>query len=159
MIKPGHVNRYRFNWHRYWWAVLFVQPQMQILSYIENKGKCTLLKQNEYTQWTNIKIFEKYVTGWYENNKFWLTMWLVFHKIFTCKVVCKIATLMLRLKCVSCPLLLAYCTTYITAEFNNNYRKTSNISRILVGNKIVDNSDVVGASPVGAAPTTSSFST
>ena len=39
------------------------------------------------------------------------------------------------------------------------YRKTSNISRILVSNKIVDNSDAVGASPVGAAPTTSSFST
>ena len=36
---------------------------------------------------------------------------------------------------------------------------TSNISRTLVGNKIVDHSDVVGASPVGAAPTTSSFST
>ena len=40
-----------------------------------------------------------------------------------------------------------------------NVGKTSNISRTLVGNKIVDNSDVVGASPVGAAPTTSSFST
>ena len=40
------------------------------------------------------------------------------------------------------------------------YHKASNISRTLVGNKIVDNSDVVGASPVGAAaPTTSSFST
>ena len=39
------------------------------------------------------------------------------------------------------------------------YHKTSNINRTLVGNKIVDNSDVVGASPVGAAPTTSSFST
>ena len=39
------------------------------------------------------------------------------------------------------------------------YRKTSNISRTLAGNKIIDNSDVVGASPVGAAPTTSSFST
>ena len=39
------------------------------------------------------------------------------------------------------------------------YRKTSNISRTLVGSKIVDNSDVVGASPVGAAPTTSSFPT
>ena len=39
------------------------------------------------------------------------------------------------------------------------YRKTSNTSRTLVGNKIVDNSDVVGASPVGATPTTSSFST
>ena len=39
------------------------------------------------------------------------------------------------------------------------YRKTSNIRRSLVGNKIVDHSDVVGASPVGAAPTTYSFST
>ena len=34
-----------------------------------------------------------------------------------------------------------------------------NVSRTLVGNKIVDHSDVVVASPVGAAPTTSSFST
>ena len=40
-----------------------------------------------------------------------------------------------------------------------NHRKTSDISRTFVGNKIVDNSDVIGASPVGAAPTTSSFST
>ena len=41
----------------------------------------------------------------------------------------------------------------------NNYRKTPNIRRTLMGNKIVDHSDVVGASPFGAAPTTSSFST
>ena len=39
------------------------------------------------------------------------------------------------------------------------YRQVSNIRRTLVGNKIVDHSDVVGAPPVGAAPTTSSFST
>ena len=39
------------------------------------------------------------------------------------------------------------------------YRQTSNISRNLLGNKIVDHSDVVGVSPVSAAPTTSSFST
>ena len=39
------------------------------------------------------------------------------------------------------------------------YRKTSNIRRTLAANKIVDHSDVVGASPVGAAPSTSSFST
>ena len=44
-------------------------------------------------------------------------------------------------------------------DFLANYRKTSNISHTLIGNKIVDNSDVFGASPVGAAPTTSSFST
>ena len=41
----------------------------------------------------------------------------------------------------------------------DKYRQTSNISQTLTGNKIVDHSDVVGASPVGAAPTTSSFST
>ena len=35
----------------------------------------------------------------------------------------------------------------------------SNIRRTLVGYKIVDHSDVAGALPVGAAPTTSSFST
>ena len=34
-----------------------------------------------------------------------------------------------------------------------------NIRRTLVGNKTVDRSDAVGASPVGAAPTASSFST
>ena len=41
----------------------------------------------------------------------------------------------------------------------DKYRKTSNTSRTMTGNKIVVHSDVVGASPVGAAPTTSSFST
>ena len=40
-----------------------------------------------------------------------------------------------------------------------DYRQVSNIRRNLEGNKIVDHSDVVGASAVGAAPTTSSFST
>ena len=39
------------------------------------------------------------------------------------------------------------------------YCQTSNINHTLVSNKNVDHSDVVGASPVGAAPTTSSFST
>ena len=38
------------------------------------------------------------------------------------------------------------------------YCQTSNIRCTLVGNKIVDHADVVGASPVGSAPTTSSFS-
>ena len=39
------------------------------------------------------------------------------------------------------------------------YHQISYISRTFVGNKFVDHSDVVGASPFGAAPTTSSFST
>ena len=40
----------------------------------------------------------------------------------------------------------------------NVYRRVSNIRRALVGNKIIDHSDVVGAYPVGAAPTTSEWS-
>ena len=39
------------------------------------------------------------------------------------------------------------------------YRQVYNIRRTLVGNLIVGLSDVVEASPVGAASTTSSFST
>ena len=46
-----------------------------------------------------------------------------------------------------------------TASTFLSYRHNSNISRTLLGNKIVDLSDVVGAPPVGAAPTTSPFST
>ena len=52
----------------------------------------------------------------------------------------------------------AYTYTY-TNVYVYTYRLTSNISRALSGNKLADHSDVVGASPVGAAPTTSSFST
>ena len=46
----------------------------------------------------------------------------------------------------------------LVAIGTQNY-KISDIICTLSGNKIVDHSDVVGASPVGAAPTTSSFST
>ena len=38
------------------------------------------------------------------------------------------------------------------------YQQTSNVSHTFVGDKI-DHSDVVGVSPIGAAPTTSSFPT
>ena len=48
---------------------------------------------------------------------------------------------------------------FVDASQNVDYRQVSNISHTLVGNKIVDHSDVVGASPVVAAPATSSFST
>ena len=41
----------------------------------------------------------------------------------------------------------------------HKYRQTSSIKHTSIGNKIVDHSDVVGAVPVGAASTTSSFST
>ena len=56
----------------------------------------------------------------------------------------------------------SFFVTTISALFhhgNYDYRKTFNIRRTFVGNKIVDHSDAVGAAPVGAAPITSSFST
>ena len=40
-----------------------------------------------------------------------------------------------------------------------DYCQLPNIKHTLVVDNIIDRSDVVGASPVGAAPTTSSFST
>ena len=62
--------------------------------------------------------------------------------------------------------LLQSCTKSSTCPFNRIglnyylfYRKVSNIRCTLVGNKIVDHSDVVWELPVGAVPTTSSFST
>ena len=39
------------------------------------------------------------------------------------------------------------------------YHQTSNTSHSLVDNNLADQSDAIGASSVGAAPTTSSFST
>ena len=49
------------------------------------------------------------------------------------------------------------CRVYIK-EYET-YRQISNIRRTFADNIIVDHSYVVGASPVGAAPTTSSFPT
>ena len=56
----------------------------------------------------------------------------------------------------SCAADVSRCSSNTASVATCKYRKVSNIRRTLVGNKIVDHSDVVGASPVGAAPTTSS---
>ena len=63
--------------------------------------------------------------------------------------------------CIGIELLIEMDCKTKSAECINRkiYRQVSNIRRILVGNQMVDHSDVVGASPVGAAPTTSAFST
>ena len=42
---------------------------------------------------------------------------------------------------------------------DGTYHQVTNISSTLVGNKIVDHSDVAGTAPTGAPPTTSSYST
>ena len=47
---------------------------------------------------------------------------------------------------------------YCWSDWNNENLKIADKQIPLTGNKIVHHSDVVGASPVGAAPTTSSFS-
>ena len=47
----------------------------------------------------------------------------------------------------------------MSSQITGIYRQTSNRGHTFVDNKIVDRSDVVGASPVGAAPITSLFAT
>ena len=54
---------------------------------------------------------------------------------------------------------LIHATGISAKDFCKIYRQTSNIGLTLVGNEMVDHSEVVGASPVGATPTASSFST
>ena len=46
-----------------------------------------------------------------------------------------------------------------STQGNLEYCQTSNMSGTLVGNKIIDHLDVVGAALTGAAPPTSSFLT
>ena len=48
---------------------------------------------------------------------------------------------------------------YRVSLMRDTCHQTANISHTLVGNKIVDHSDVLGTSPVGAAPTTPSILT
>ena len=54
-----------------------------------------------------------------------------------------------------------YFHLYVLNEYwnGNMYRKTPNIRRNILGNKVVDHLDVVGASSVDGAPATSSFPT
>ena len=66
---------------------------------------------------------------------------------------------LLGMKYLDSDFLIDFSSILRTSNLIDIYRQVSNIRRTLVGNKIVDNSDVVGASPVGAAPTTSSLST
>ena len=61
-------------------------------------------------------------------------------------------------KLSTCHDVIMYTLSTIYRQYMQNYHQVSNIRRTLFGKAFVDNSDVVGASPVGAAPTTSSLS-
>ena len=76
---------------------------------------------------------------------------------FSCNFKSVIFKLMSRIDILCTSFELAF--WWMRRDRSDDYRKTSNIRRTVRGNKIVDHSDVIGASPVGAAPTTSSFST
>ena len=62
-------------------------------------------------------------------------------------------TVKVSISCINLP------ETLWGSELNVIHRQTSNIKPTWAGNRIVDHSGVIGASPVGAAPTTSLFST
>ena len=72
------------------------------------------------------------------------------HFVYVCKTCCILTEISLKF---------VHKNLIKLSKDNVAYHQSSNISLTLEGNQIVDHSDVVGASPVGAAPTTSSFST
>ena len=86
----------------------------------------------------------------------WLWWYGFSAHLLVCYVMCLWYSLSIRL--FSFNMQDVYGKLFFFKHFSH-YRPVSNIRRTLVGNEIVDHSDVVGASPVGAAPTTSSFST
>ena len=84
--------------------------------------------------------------------------WLIISEVRSCSInlIAVLQEMLELLKCVwklHNPSDCLHCLAIVI-----DYCQTSNISRTLVGNKIVDHSDVVGALPVSSAPTTSSFS-
>ena len=97
----------------------------------------------QFKLWIKVTNFHNYIYEGYCNQDFWWS-----HS--------KILTVMFSWF-IKCPVMLSW---HIKGpddlSSNFNYRKVSNTRRTLVGNEIVDHSDVVvvGASPVGAAPTT-----
>ena len=146
-----------------WWQISSVNNQcLQIQLQCINKWFCRLMSVQLFT-FTNMYIFCRFKTELY-----------LFLTLFAAKVLpsasCKLTHFgnccdkLSRTAHISRePIQDAW--TYVNESFKmdgtngDDYRKTSNLRRNLIGNKIVDHSDVVGASPDGAAPSTSSFST
>ena len=74
-------------------------------------------------------------------------------------VICMIQNLQSRNYNVKPPTMESNIPDTQEEKCNEMYSQISNINRNITGETFVDHSEVVGASPVGAAPNTSSFST
>ena len=79
--------------------------------------------------------------------------------VFLAKFLVKVISITSSIIAIIIPIKIIVTIIVITRVNIQNLRQTSDISRTLAGNKIAGHSDVVGTSPVGAAPTSSSFST
>ena len=124
-------------------SIRTLRPEQGGHHFADNIFKCIFLNENV---WILIKISLKFIPKGLINNIPTLVQIMAWRRPGGKPLSELILISLLRHICITQPQWV-------------KYRKTSNISRTFVGNKIVDNSDVVGASPVGAAPTTSSFST
>ena len=113
------------------------------------------LKMHAFCCWWGLpgSIYGSYAKGINENNMsmiwLWKYTWMAYH---INGLVQQYVT----------PLLTHWSNTFLALTHQNadtEYHKSSNISHTPVGNEFFYHSDVVGTSPVGAAPTISSFST
>ena len=88
--------------------------------------------------WQKLSILHKMAFDEYWNTHVWLTLYQMCCKTTLMSVEIDIEMFKIVIDCKYC--------------------QTSNVRCTIVDSKLVDHSDVVGATPVGAAPTTSSFS-
>ena len=146
-----------------WWPItdnvhIFTEPAFQgcfmsLITFNRCKLMELLLHVNFFCLFSDLLYF---ITIAHGQNKMW-----TFNDWYTPEVVCLCGMWRMGINLLNdnCPCAFSTSKDFYVA-FNWITVKSPNIRRTLVGNdKIVDHSDAVGASPVGAAPTTSSLST
>ena len=120
-----------------------------------SKGASVRLYQGYLRQWLGGN--RRYLYQWWQNPTTNMCQWASMSPLYYIDGLVQTAVSLVRQQwgyCKSCikPLVCVFpCKTKISLFVTSKYRNISNIRRTLVGNKIV--------APVGAAPTTSSFST
>ena len=181
-----HFNGYLL-WQLFQWnyflrlSVISTQPRLHWLFVMPIMSIKSFSAPGEYFNWVTIAIAYRLLrsTPSHYLDQFWFNANWALGNIFHWNlnknttvfihpnnqhVVCGMAVILPRPQCVNKKMTHM---PFIKPEMNYKersqrfriYRQISYISGPLWDNKIVDHSDVVGASPVDAAPTTSSLST
>ena len=100
-----------------------------------------------------------YCPAWEANSWILMSSWQCFCTIQSSSKALEVLKKVTACLLLKCNIMYIFGIRIAISLCDDIYPKTSDIRRILVGTKIAVYSDAVGVSPVGATPTTSSFST